>query len=97
MRSFRSRSRRVYYLWCKNSNQYTVVDSFVDIGAGLVLSMWFVLAIAIVFNIGNNRFIIARLTMQCMTNCLCVSSTCCEGSVTGDFSVRDLKTNGFRT
>ena len=28
-----------------NSNQYTVVDSFVDIGAGLVLSMWFVLAI----------------------------------------------------
>ena len=30
---------------CKNSNQYTVVDLFVDIGAGLVLSMWFVLAI----------------------------------------------------
>ena len=30
---------------CKNSNQYTVVDSFVDIGAGPVLSMWFVLAI----------------------------------------------------
>ena len=32
---------------CKNSNQpeYTLVDSFVDIGAGLVLSMWFVLAI----------------------------------------------------
>ena len=30
---------------CKNSNQYTVVDSFVDIGAGLVLSMWFVIAI----------------------------------------------------
>ena len=28
-----------------NSNQYTVVDSFVDIGAGLVLSVWFVLAI----------------------------------------------------
>ena len=30
---------------CKNSNQYTVMDLFVDIGAGLVLSMWFLLAI----------------------------------------------------
>ena len=29
----------------KNSNQYTVVDLFVDIGTALVLSMWFVLAI----------------------------------------------------
>ena len=29
---------------CKNSNQYTVVDSLVDIGVGPVLSMWFVLA-----------------------------------------------------
>ena len=28
----------------------------------------------IVFNIGNKRFIIARLTMRCITNCLCVSS-----------------------
>ena len=30
---------------CKNSNQYTVVDLFIDIEAGLVLSMWFILAI----------------------------------------------------
>ena len=34
---------------CKNSNQYTVVNevvnSFIDIGAGLVLSMWFVFKI----------------------------------------------------
>ena len=43
---------------CNNSNQYTVVDSFVDIGAGPVLSMWFVLAMHIVFNIGNKRFIL---------------------------------------
>ena len=34
---------------CKNSNQYTVVDSFVDIG----LSMWFVLAI-LYLTLANN-------------------------------------------
>ena len=54
---------------CKNSNQYTVVDSFIDIGAGLVVRFSH-----IVFNIGNKRFIIARLMMRCITNCLRVSS-----------------------
>ena len=39
------------------------MDSFVDIGAGPVLSMWFVLALLHVFNIGNKQFIITRLTM----------------------------------
>ena len=28
---------------CKNSNQYTVVNLFIDIAAGLVLSIWFIL------------------------------------------------------
>ena len=55
---------------CKSSNQYTVVNLFIDIGAGLVLSVWFVLAILYL------TFIIARLMIRCTTNCLCVSSAC---------------------
>ena len=40
--------------------QYSVVSSFIDSGAGLVLSVWFV--IAVVLNSENN-FIIAKLTV----------------------------------
>ena len=40
--------------------QYSVVSLFIDSGAGLVLSIWFVLAV--VLNIESN-FIIAKLTV----------------------------------
>ena len=39
------------------------MDSFVDIGAGLVLSSYVVRFSHIVFNIGNKQFIITRLSM----------------------------------
>ena len=35
-----------------------------------------IIIIIIVFHIGNKEFIIARLMMRCMTNCLRLSSAC---------------------
>ena len=37
--------RNIYKRFRKNSNQYTVVNSFIGIGESLVLFMWFVLAL----------------------------------------------------
>ena len=45
------------------------MDSFVDIGAGLVLSMWFVLAILyLTLETSGLYTVIARLMMQCSYN-----------------------------
>ena len=52
-----------------NSNQHTVVNSFIDIGGGLVLSTYMVRFSPIVYNIENKR-IIVRPTMRYRTNCL---------------------------
>ena len=52
---------------CKNSNQYTVVDSFIDIGVGLVLSMWFVLAI-LYLTLETNDAIVSYRCQGLLTN-----------------------------